>query len=250
MCRLLGCVARTPISLHGLLDGRLSDFTALSRKHGDGWGTAWYDEEELRVTKAADAAHASPAYAQVTDAVRRDAMLVHLRWATLGFPVRTENSHPFSAGKLAFAHNGSFTASERLDERIAPEVAPLRKGDTDSERYFLAVLSALQHSGPVDALRSTVRHLVQNYRFSSLNCLLLTPDALYVVAQYDQQAERREKEEHYFRMRYSITPEHVVVASSGWPQEGWETLPSGSLLVIRRASLETEVLPIGEGRAA
>ncbi len=250
MCRLLGCVSRTPVSLHGLLDGRLSDFTALSRKHGDGWGTAWYEDDELRVTKAADPAHASPTYARLTDSVHRDAMLVHLRWATLGFPVRTENTHPFSDGRVAFAHNGSFVQSERLDEVISPEATRLRGGDTDSERYFLAVLSALQRAGPVDALRSTVRHLVANFRFTSLNCLLLTPDALYVVAQHDREAETLERGEHYFQMRYQRTPEHVVVASSGWPQQGWEPLPSGHLLAIRRETLETEILPIDAGRAA
>ena len=44
MCRLLGVVSTSPISVaDGVGDGVLADFVALAEIHGDGWGTATVD---------------------------------------------------------------------------------------------------------------------------------------------------------------------------------------------------------------
>ena len=60
MCRMLGYVTRTPVTLADLLGEQdLQDFAELSRKHGDGWGFARAVGDVMEVTKAADAARTS-----------------------------------------------------------------------------------------------------------------------------------------------------------------------------------------------
>ena len=59
-------------------------------------------------------------FADWSRATRSDLGLVHLRRATLGLPVRAENTHPFTDGRLAFAHNGSISPPPALDVLLSP----------------------------------------------------------------------------------------------------------------------------------
>jgi hypothetical protein len=43
---------------------------------------------------------------------------------------------------------------------------------------------------------------------------------------------------------YSATGDAVVVASSGWPQDGWTPLPNRHVLVVERTTLATKILPL------
>jgi hypothetical protein len=36
----------------------------------------------------------------------------------------------------------------------------------------------------------------------------------------------------------------VVVASTGWPQDGWDLLPNRHLLVVDRTTLHREIRPL------
>jgi hypothetical protein len=45
----------------------------------------------------------------------------------------------------------------------------------------------------------------------------------------------------YFDLDYLVTENTVVVASTGWPQDGWNVLPNGSVLIIDQATLATRV---------
>jgi len=40
----------------------------------------------------------------------------------------------------------------------------------------------------------------------------------------------------------------VVVASSGWCQDGWTALPNRHVLMVDRATLRAKVMPLGAGR--
>ena len=83
MCRLLGYCARARASLADLMtEPGLRHFSALSRWHGDGWGIAWYDDQQLHVEKSPGRAIDEPAYDKLTHCALGDAGLVHLRMAT------------------------------------------------------------------------------------------------------------------------------------------------------------------------
>jgi predicted glutamine amidotransferase len=246
VCRLLGWATRTPTSLHRLLGhDDLVDFTQLSGLHGDGWGLARAVAGGVEVRKRPDTARASDDFALWSRATRSDLGLVHLRRATLGLQVKAENTHPFTDGRLAFAHNGSISPPPSLDVLLSPTAQGLRRGDTDSERYFLAVLSQLENGAdPADALRGAVAGIAATASYTSLNCLLMTPDELYAVCFFDPDGHQSDEAPDYYHLGYRTTDDAVVVASSGWGR-GWQSLANGELLVVRRGSLEVTVESLG-----
>jgi len=242
MCRLLGWATRVPTTLTDLLGGGdLADFTALSAKHADGWGVARSTRRGVRVRKRPDAARTSAAF--VREAGRRsDLGVAHLRWATLGLGIGQDNTHPFTDGRVGFAHNGSIRPPAALDGLLTDRSQRRRKGTTDSERYFLAVTQLLRDgAAPEDALRTTADEIAATAEFTSLNCLLLTPESLYAFCRFDPAGRWEDDDPDYYRLRYRISPDAVVVASSGWGS-GWRELANGDLLVVRRRSLDTTVV--------
>ncbi|HVD29709.1 MAG TPA: class II glutamine amidotransferase [Mycobacteriales bacterium] len=243
MCRLLGWATRVPTTLLDLVgEEDLRTFTELSAEHCDGWGVARATGTGVKVHKRADTARHSRAFARWARGYSTDLGLAHLRRATMGLGVGIENTHPFTDGSVAFAHNGSVLAPASLDPLAAPEVTRLRRGTTDSERYFLALLTRMRTgAAPSLALRDTVDEIAGTLPFTSLNCLLLTPDELIAVSRYDPDAPLEDRDPEYYRLRYRVTGDAVVVSSSGWGR-GWQELANGDLLVVRRVTLETTVL--------
>ena len=240
MCRLLGWAARTPVTLAGLLgEADLQDFTELSRKHGDGWGIAARTGHDIDLHTSPQAACYSAEYAERAHAQATDQAVVHLRWATLGLPVQLSNTHPFADRGLAFAHNGSVSPPSSLDEMLSDKQQAAMQGTTDSERYFRAVLSAASCVPLETALAQVVDRISRTLTFTSLNCLLMTPEKLYAVCRFDPGQEGDEGED-YFHLRYREAEDAVVVASTGWGRD-WQVLDNGSLLVVDRATLATSV---------
>lgn len=243
MCRLLGSVSRTPLTVDAVLGARRGDFLGLARKHGDGWGHAWSTGTDLQVRKDPGSALTSPQLAALAQDQPALAALTHLRWATLNLAVGTDNTHPFTDGTVAFAHNGSIKPPELLDALIAPELAGERRGSTDSERYFLALRSRMRHEEPGTALVRTVEAVVrQGGVINSLNAMLLTPDHLYAVCSYDPASD---DDPDYYPLLYRRVDDHVVVTSTGWTDStGWSRVSNGQMLVVERGSLNTSVVPV------
>ncbi|MDQ1545095.1 MAG: hypothetical protein QOK08_2733 [Actinomycetota bacterium] len=246
MCRLLGYVTRTPTTLAELLgEADLQEFAELSRKHADGWGLAWPENDGVEVAKSPDAARTSPLFARMSHEHVSDLGLMHLRWATLGLNVVAENTHPFTDGSIAFAHNGSIKPPESLDTLIPDDLKALRKGTTDSERYFLMLLDRARHTAPATALAETVNLIASSLKFSSLNAMVATSTQLVAVSRFDAIAEAKEAEPLYYQLRYRVTPNAVVVASSGWG-DGWTILQNGEMLVVDRGTLDVSVSQLSE----
>jgi predicted glutamine amidotransferase len=250
VCRLLGWATPEPTTLRDLVgDEDLLAFTELSAKHGDGWGVARATDSGVKVHKRADTARGSRSFAAWARTHASDLGIAHLRWATMGLSVGIENTHPFTDGRIAFAHNGSVLSPASLDRLVAPQVAGLRRGTTDSERYFLAVLSRMADGATAqEALLDTVDEIARSSPFTSLNCLLMTSDELVAMCRYDPDGPLEDKDPEYYRLRYRVTDDAVVVSSSGWGRR-WQELANGDLLTVRRGSLATAVLP-GEQLAA
>lgn len=249
MCRLLGYATRAPTTLAALLgEEDLYGFTELSCKHRDGWGTARAANGGVEVEKAPDSARLSAHFSRMAHSVRADLALVHLRWATLGLPVVPDNAHPFTNGRLAFAHNGSVPPPAGLDALISADVRPHLRGDTDSERLFLAVLSRLPglqgNDDPVaEAYAAAVRDVTARLHYTSLNSMIVTAGRLYAVCCYAPDAELQEEEDEYYRLRYRTTLDAVLISSSGWGRE-WNDLANGSMLVVDRGTLTTTFRPL------
>jgi predicted glutamine amidotransferase len=242
MCRLLGWAGRRPTTLADLLgEDDLAAFTGLSALHGDGWGVARSTARGVAVRKRPDAARTSARFDREARTRRTDLGLAHLRRATLGLSVGPANTHPFTDGRIAFAHNGSISPPSALDDLLLSRSLDRRRGTTDSERYFLAVAERLDAGAtPEEALRTTADAIAGTARFSSLNCLLLTPEALYAFCRIHPDGPIEDDDPEYYTLRYRASGDAVVVASSGWGA-GWRDLADGDLLVVERHSLELTV---------
>lgn len=250
MCRLLAYASRTPVSLTDLLGAEdLDEFVQLSRLHCDGWGLSWAEDRGVSTIRVPEPAHSSPEFVRVSQEHRTDLAIAHARWATDGLAIDVTNTHPFTDGTVGFAHNGAIRPADALDALVPPELAAERHGTTDSERYFLAVLGRTRTMGPAEALASVANDIVDGgYDFTCLNAMLLTDDRLIALNRFRPEAEAAEGPE-YYRLRYRVTPDAVVVASSGWGS-GWQTLDNGQMLVVQRHTLETEILDVAPVPAA
>lgn len=254
MCRLLGVVTRTARPLADSLGELAAPFTELGREHRDGWGIAAWPAQcaALRTVKDTVPAAESRLWDEALTGTLTDAAVLHLRLASPGLPVVPGNTHPFTAGTLAFAHNGFFTPYDALDDLIDADLLAGRAGSTDSERFFLRVLTLLREADPVDALARAAADIRARASFAALNCLLLTERALYAYSDEDPDSEvSRRRGPDFFRLRYRADGDRVVVASSGVPQpEGrWTVLPYRRTLEIHRSSLRVSVHQAGQSCA-
>ncbi len=260
MCRLLGYCTRDRRSVADMLgEGGLRDFTALSALHADGWGMAWYNAEGQHAHRSARRAVDEPGYQELAQASLGDMGLVHLRWATPGLGISERNSHPFRYGPYTFAHNGAIHPQDRLAELLPDGWGERLAGTTDSEHYFLHIMARLEaHRGDlVAAISDTADHIDRVLHPNSLNAILLSPAALYAVCWHyparlpasalrSRGHGRTEAEvAAYFDLSYQVSTDAVVVASSGWPQDGWTPVPNRHVLVVDRATHETSIWPLG-----
>jgi len=248
MCRLLAYASMAPITPQELVGDDLKSFVSLAEEHGDGWGMAWYEEDgELDVAKDVEAAHASDLLDKLSRTTETQAMVLHLRRASPGLSITLENTHPFTGGRLAFAHNGWIRPIPELEDLLDPEVRHGLRGTTDSERYFRLLLAAMEESGDVErALPPLLERLRGEFHYNALNFVLLTEQHLYAACDYSVEAVMRRGDPEYYTLGYRFSSGSVVVGSSGcWgDRPAWQTLVNHQALVVDRASLQTTVLDL------
>ncbi|MEO6879646.1 MAG: class II glutamine amidotransferase [Mycobacteriaceae bacterium] len=245
MCRLLGVVADRARTPRELLGAELDPFRSMSKVHCDGWGCAfWNESDQLRLTKAPEPALGSRTFDELCDTARTDATLLHLRKASPGMSNLAENTHPFLAGGVAFAHNGWAWPNDELDGLLTDAGGDAPVGSTDSERYFRLVLALAREGDVLQALDEATSQIAERTEFLSLNCLLLTHDALYAVEYWDPpRVAAKGDDPDTFALRYRVDTHAVVVASSGWEQQSpeWTALTNRRVLEVRRGDLRTRV---------
>lgn len=255
MCRLVGWVSRTPMTLAEVLgEAGLAELTALSHLHADGWGMAWWDGTGVLRSQASHLpAHATPGYASSVREVRSDAALLHLRWATVGLAVAPGNTHPFCTRDWAFGHNGAVRPADGLLPLLtAAEVAGLR-GDTDSERLMHVLLARVDAAGLDEGLRRTVTDVCADLTPSSLNGLLLGRSELTAVCCHGAPSEGDppvvggppEDQPGYFDLRWRQADGLVVVASEPLGPADWRRLPNGTALVVDRGPVRPRTVHVG-----
>lgn len=239
MCRLLGVVAPQALPLPALLRENLGSFTALSERHRDGWGTAYWDRAgTLRRERSIERAADSDAYADAVRAAWTDAGMLHLRRASKGLALTLENTHPFVDADAAFAHNGFAEPVAAIDTLVAEAGGSASEGTTDSERYFHLVRVLMDAMAPQRALLHAARLIRLATRAESLNALLLTREALYALRADDAALTlARGNSPVEYALHWSVEAGAVTIASTGWDRhpERWRELPRWSVLEVRRA---------------
>ncbi|MBM3699212.1 MAG: class II glutamine amidotransferase, partial [Actinobacteria bacterium] len=150
MCRLLGYSSTTPTTFGDAVGKNFDQFVSLANDHCDGWGIATTDNHKAELYKEPVAATKSEHFKEKLEKHKSNAALLHLRWATEGMPVNENNTHPFTYQDITFIHNGSITPPTALDPLIDRKYLSLAKGTTDSERYFLYLLTQIEKHGFID----------------------------------------------------------------------------------------------------
>ena len=181
MCELLGFTAseKTDISSY------LRAFYARSVQHPHGWGMMYEDGVRV-ILREAVSAKESTFLADFIDAMQPQKILLgHIRFATVG-TVREENCHPFgglddSGREWTMIHNGTIFHGDHNHRYAAAQ-----QGDTDSERFFLALLDAVnrQLAGGIPTARerfeAVSRFIAEHSPRNKLNLILYDGDLLYV----------------------------------------------------------------------
>ncbi len=215
MCRLLGAVARAPISLGYELLEAPNPLIRQAESHDSGFGIAVYrrpdgsDPGLVRFPQAGSAKEGLRALA----GLRGQIFNAHVRRATVG-GLRLENTHPFAFGVFTFSHNGTLARYPRL-----PKDAPATRGDTDSERLFARVLAHFDGSQPVRSLRRALAPLIDETAFSALNFLLCDGERLYAYRL------------GVFELHWWSDGERLLLASERLTAEHWRSVQQDVLLI-------------------
>lgn len=156
MCRLYGFRANEETKVECTLVHAQNALMLQSRadmlghSHSDGWGIAYYHKEHPEVERRATAAFEDLYFSETAERIFTRAVVAHVRMATIGVP-SVYNSHPFTHGVWAFAHNGTVRGFDKLREEMVAEThAQLQncwQGTTDSEHAFYWLLSRMADAG-------------------------------------------------------------------------------------------------------
>lgn len=267
MCRLLGYAAPGPTSTTEVVGpGNTFRFQNMSHVHSDGWGTAWVAEQErgkaqVRAHRRGPMDGIDPDLDSVLQVAPTRARLVHLRLATASFALAEQNSHPFHADGIAFAHNGTIVPVQGLHDLLEPQYRASVKGDTDSELYFALVRQNAEARGSLLAgVVDTVLMLHEVFPDASLNAMILTPAELLAV----RASSAARVPPSLFADRglalHEIPPGHgddyyamsmrrsedgtTVFSSTGIDLAGWSEIPDNTVSHIDLATLQLTQVPI------
>jgi len=119
--------------------------------NADGFGLAYYDSVNRRFAslfKSVTPAWSDPNLAELCEVQYTDLMFAHIRAASQGMLVTSQNCHPFRRGQFIFMHNGGirgFTNIRRtmlasFDDVVFQSI----RGSTDSEHAFALFLSQFE----------------------------------------------------------------------------------------------------------
>lgn len=183
MCQLLGMNCKRPASIGFSFEG----FRARGGRtdeHTDGWGLAFYRNEQAQVFLDESPAAKSHLAAAIhkTD-LKSKTIIAHIRKATMG-EVKLSNCHPFQrqlwGQDWLFCHNGDLKGFKPLlDDEFQPE------GNTDSELAFCYLLQQLKRHLPygvtsTPALFQWLNHFSETVAaFGTFNIILTNGEWLY-----------------------------------------------------------------------
>ena len=144
MCELLGMSSSRKTVINVSLSV-LAERGENPNYHGDGWGIAFHDEDDVRLIKDTGPAKNSEwvKFIQGQEIKCHD-VIAHIRKSTIGV-VKYSNTHPFTRELLgtvhSFAHNGTMT--DVLTDSLFKTNHYNAIGDTDSEHSFCYLMDRM-----------------------------------------------------------------------------------------------------------
>lgn len=146
MCELFAMSSSIPTEVSFSLD-EFSRHGGLTDLHKDGWGIAYYDDNDARIVKETCSASESAYLHFVKDhSIRSHIIISHIRFATQG-EISIRNTQPFSrelGGRIhVFAHNGDLPGLEETPDFQLRHFKPV--GNTDSELAFCFLMEQMKN---------------------------------------------------------------------------------------------------------
>jgi gamma-glutamyl hercynylcysteine S-oxide hydrolase len=203
--------------------------------NADGFGVGWYPSAGSTAPtryRSDRPLWADQSFAEVAAVTGTGALLAAIRSATVGMPVVTTASAPFTDGRWLFSHNGVVSGWPSSVADLAAElpVTDLLTLDapTDSALLWAMVRHRLRSGEePGSALAGVVTSVAAAAPGSKLNLLLTDGTQIYATAWRHSLVVRTE-------------PDAVTVGSEPHDEEpGWTPVPEGHLLVGRPGHADT-----------
>lgn len=242
MCRLMAYSSKNQTTLPDFMGEAFQQFVELSKVHHDSWGLALVDQGSARLTKKAETAATSSDFSETLWASPATGGLLHFRWASPGLPVTEQNAHPFIHQDISFIHNGALSPYDAVKSLVAPKYAALQKGDTDSEQFFLYLLTEIDQLGFVAGVKKAITTIKADFNYSSINSMVMNSEYLIITSEHDPANKPSWADEIYYELRYRLDHDGIAVASSGWNQSGWNLLQNHQMLIVNRSTFETELI--------
>jgi glutamine amidotransferase len=159
--------------------------------NGDGFGVGWYDKRtEPGVFKDDLPAWHDDNLKNLCHQICSPLFMAHVRATTTGDIQRT-NCHPFTYKNWIFQHNGQIShfpkLRRELQMKIAPELFPCIRGNTDSETFFFLAVTYGLMERPKEALQKMVRTVLESLQafdkkgVLNLSCALSDGEKLYTL---------------------------------------------------------------------
>ena len=64
---------------------------------------------------------------------------------------------------------------------------------------------------------------------------------LLVISKFDPTRIPSGQPDDYYQLSYQKNDSQILIASSGWPQPGWQQIPNNSIMLIDRASQDMTI---------
>lgn len=153
MARMVGYLSNDPSRLRCAVHPYRNDLVVPAQVRNDGWGLGYFQNGEILLQKRPALSRAEVRTAALVENLHTDAMLTHVREATVG-SWTLDNTHPFRYRSWLFAHRGTIGAfhavKPKLVERIPLFVRRSLRGETDSAYLFHLFVNHLIESGKLE----------------------------------------------------------------------------------------------------
>ena len=196
-------------------------FITRGTKHGDGWGMAFLQDQEIMIKKSQEPIYEESQSKEIQN-INTNFIMLHARFKTVG-ENKLENNAPFQNGEYVFCHNGTIKQEILFNKE---KFSPL--GDTDSERLFLSILSK---NLPIEkAIKVTFEEIILK---PNSNIFLSNRNTTYVYSSSRTLP-------NYFRMYIGKGESCLVISSEKLPQLDvkWEEVPFEKVIEINHKTLE------------
>ncbi|MGK2855431.1 MAG: ergothioneine biosynthesis protein EgtC [Microbacteriaceae bacterium] len=220
MCRHIGWLG-APVAVSSLIldppSGLLvQSYSPRRQKHGtinaDGWGVGFFDPAPRR-WRSDKPLWGDASFASVAPALRSGCVVAAVRSATVGMPIESSASAPFTDGSWLLSHNGV------VDRAVLPS-APAAESSVDS-----AVLAAHIFGRGLDALGDTVARVGADDPGARLNILAANGSRLLATTWGDT----------LFSLQRA---DGIVLASEPYDDDpSWRDIPDRHLVEVSGADL-------------